>query len=238
MSSVFLTAEWRKLIMANYRVDPNLLKSYLPIGAELDLRDGICYVSLVGFMFLNTRVKGIRFPFHADFEEVNLRFYVRFQENGEWKRGTVFIKEIVPRYMIALTANLIYKEHYAALPMRHQHQVDIDQLRIRYDWKHGDWNSIRVVAGTQLLDMEPGSEAEFIAEHYYGLSQASTTTTNVYEVEHPRWQMYPVRDWKIEADFGKNYGATFDFLSREKPASVFLMEGSEVRVKDRRRLII
>ncbi|RYG04007.1 MAG: DUF2071 domain-containing protein, partial [Chitinophagaceae bacterium] len=85
--SVFLQAEWRKLIMANYVVNPELLRKYLPYKTELDLWEGNCFVSLVGFMFLNTTVKGFKIPFHINFEEVNLRFYVRHKSNGEWKRG-------------------------------------------------------------------------------------------------------------------------------------------------------
>ena len=90
---VFLRAEWRKLVMANYEVEPSILTTYIPSGTEIDLWQGRCYVSLVGFMFLNTKILGVPIPFHRNFEEVNLRFYVRYQEEGEWKRGVVFIKE-------------------------------------------------------------------------------------------------------------------------------------------------
>ena len=238
MQKVFLTAEWRKLIMANYAIDPGILAPHLPAGTELDLREGTCYVSLVGFMFLNTKVKGIRFPFHTNFEEVNLRFYVRFKENEEWKRGTVFHSEIVPKWMIALTANLVYKEHYAVSSMHHLHEVKNDEQLIRYAWDKRGKNYIEVVAGSQSIEMEPGSEAEFIAEHYYGLTRISALQTNVYEVKHPRWQMYPVHRYEVEVDFGKYYGPTFEFLSREKPVSVYLMEGSPVEVMKGRQFFL
>src|SRR3954453_11964004 len=115
MSKVFLKAEWRKLAMANYAVDRKLLEKYLPYRTEIDTWDNTCYVSLVGFMFLNTRVKGLKIPFHTEFEEVNLRFYVRYRDGQAWKRGVVFIKEIVPRPMLTLVANTLYKEHYETL---------------------------------------------------------------------------------------------------------------------------
>ena len=44
------------------------------------------YVSLVGFRFLNTRVLGVSIPFHRDFDEVNLRFYVRRNIGSEVRR--------------------------------------------------------------------------------------------------------------------------------------------------------
>ena len=93
MPAKFLTATWKNLIIANYIVHPHVLKPFLPHKTELDLFNGKVYVSLVGFMFMNTRLLGFKIPFHINFEEVNLRFYVRYNDNGEWKRGTVFIKE-------------------------------------------------------------------------------------------------------------------------------------------------
>src|SRR5450432_2463378 len=105
MSFVFLKAEWNNLIMASYTIEPALLKPYLPRYTELDFYNGNTYVSLVGFMFNNTRIPGMKIPFHVNFEEVNLRFYVRYKDNGEWKRGVVFIKEIVPKLAISYVAN-------------------------------------------------------------------------------------------------------------------------------------
>jgi uncharacterized protein YqjF (DUF2071 family) len=101
----FLQAEWRDLLMINYEVDPEVLKPYLPAYTELDLWHGKALVSMVGFMFLNTRVLGVKWPFHVNFEEVNLRFYVRYFNGQEWKRGAVFISEIVPKAIIPLVAN-------------------------------------------------------------------------------------------------------------------------------------
>ena len=59
----FLRAEWRKLALANYAVDPALLQPMVPHKTELDLWNDTCYVSLVGFMFVNTRLLGIKVPF-------------------------------------------------------------------------------------------------------------------------------------------------------------------------------
>src|SRR6185503_10721641 len=111
-------AGWRKLVMANYAVDPSALAPYLPYKTEIDLWQGTCYVSLVGFMFVDTAVMGVKIPFHVNFEEVNLRFYVRYRDQGEWKRGVVFIKEIVPRAALAFVANTLYNENYETMPMR------------------------------------------------------------------------------------------------------------------------
>jgi len=74
MNATFLSAEWRKLAIANYYVDPEILVPFLPYKTELDLWNGKCYISLVGFRFVNTKLKGFGIPFHKHFEEVNLKF--------------------------------------------------------------------------------------------------------------------------------------------------------------------
>ena len=104
---IFLKAEWRYLAMLNYEVDPALVAAYVPPGTELDRFDGKAFISLVGFLFLNTKILGISVPFHRNFDEVNLRFYVRRSVDGVVKRGVVFIREIVPRRAIAAVARLL-----------------------------------------------------------------------------------------------------------------------------------
>jgi uncharacterized protein len=71
-ASPFLVARWRELAMLNYALDPGVLRDLVPDGCELDLFEGRCFVSVVGFMFLDVRVRGMAVPFHTRFEEVNL----------------------------------------------------------------------------------------------------------------------------------------------------------------------
>ncbi len=226
MSKPFLTAEWRKLAMANYVVDPALLQPYLPAKTEIDLWKGKCYVSLVGFMFHNTRVKGIKIPFHINFEEINLRFYVRYGE----KRGVVFVKEIVPKPAITFVANTIYNENYETLPTNHSWIATPAVLNVEYRWKKGDWNYFRVSTEKTPVNIEAGSEEEFMTEHYWGYTKAGNDHSLEYEVAHPRWEIYPVRTYSLEVNFGSVYGSQFGFLSKQKPASVLLAEGSAIQV--------
>ncbi|CAL2076176.1 DUF2071 domain-containing protein [Tenacibaculum sp. 190524A02b] len=230
----FLRAEWRKLIMINYKVKPEVLEKYLPNGTELDSYNGSYYVSVVGFMFLNTKLLGVKVPFHINFEEVNLRFYVKRKEGNEWKRGVVFIKEIVPKPAITFVANTIYKENYQTLPMKHTWDENNERLKISYQWKtNSSWNEIRVETENKKKEMKDNSEIEFIAEHYWGYAKDKDKTTE-YEVKHPSWKYYPVNAYKIVVDFLKTYGEDFTFLESELPSSVFLLEGSEISVENKK----
>ena len=230
-TSPFLKAEWRKLAIANYAIDSTVLQRYLPHKTELDTWNGQCYVSLVGFMFLNTKLKGFAIPFHQHFEEVNLRFYVRYKHQNEWKRGVTFIKEIVPRHALTFVANNIYKEKYVTLPMQHSWISRDNILEVEYKWKKGDWNSFRVLAGSAAKPLLENSKTEFITEHYWGYVQRGPQKTSEYQVEHPRWSIYDVLDHKINVDFGKVYGDEFKWLGENNPESVMLAEGSEIVVR-------
>lgn len=232
----FLKAEWRKLAMANYVVDPEILKPYLPPKTELDTWNDRNYVSLVGFMFLNTAIKGIRVPLHTNFEEVNLRFYVKYSEGDTVKRGVVFIKEIVPKPMLSFVANTIYKENYETMPMSHSWIFSSEVANVEYRWKKKDWNIFGVSTEKKPVPIQSGSEEEFITEHYWGYTKVEANRSLEYEVAHPKWDVYPMRTYKIDVDFGNVYGPAFGFLSNQKPVSVFLAEGSEIAVNDTRKI--
>lgn len=232
MPGIFLKAEWRKLILANYEIEENLLKKYLPAGTEIDTWNGRCYVSLVGFMFLNTKVKGVPIPFHRHFEEINLRFYVKRETaNHGLKRGVVFIQEIVPKRAISLVANAVYNEPYVRMEMRHKQELQGDSITIQYGCKNGRWHQVETKALNTVIDFKPGSEEEFITEHYWGYTRTRNGQTQEYGVEHPSWKMYPVTEFRCDFDFGALYGCDFEGLSSRPPRSVFLAVGSEIVVR-------
>ncbi len=232
---IFLSAEWRYLLMANYEVPPAVLQPHLPPGTELDFYEGKTYASIVGFRFLNTRLLGIPVPLHQNFTEVNLRFYVRYATAEGWKRGTVFISEIVPKPAIVAVANTVYGEHYSYAPMRYSIQHDDQHLQLVYRWKRRRWNMIRAFAKSDRQPMAEGSLEAFIAEHYWGYTAINKRTTGEYGVEHPPWDFYPVTSFEADIDVARWYGAAFVRYLTTPPASVFIAHGSEVVVRRGRR---
>lgn len=228
----FLKAEWRKLAIANFEVEQEVLTNYLPFGTEIDLWNGKCYLSIVGFMFVNTKLLGIKVPFHSNFEEVNLRFYVKRHCESGWKSGVVFIKEIVPKPALSIVANTVYKENYETMPMDHSWIEQDNQIKVTYRWKKGNkWNHFQVVASDNQMPITAKSDTEFITEHYWGYARVSNVKSHEYEVTHPRWNTYDVKDYSINIDFGAVYGDSFSFLNNLTPASVMLAEGSEITVE-------
>lgn len=237
-SDVFLEAEWRFLAMLNYEVDSGLLLKFVPPGTELDQWNGRVFISLVGFRFLNTKVWGIPFPFHRNFNEVNLRFYVRRLEGNEIRRGVVFIKEIVPRWLIAAVARSVYNENYAALPMTHKIGRNGNSgLVVEYGWRpKSGWNGMNMRVSGNPVAPEEGSHQQFITEHYWGYAAQKNRECLEYRVAHSPWKVWSGQSAKIEGDMAELYGPELAAAIGGTPASAFLADGSEVVVHRGRKL--
>lgn len=235
VASVCLTAEWRYLAMLNYAVEPSLLAPFVPAGTELDAWNGVTFVSVVGFLFLDTRFLGIPIPFHRNFEEVNLRFYVRRKAEDGWRRGVVFVKELVPRVAIAWTARTVYNEKYEAVSMSHRVEryngSSENVAAVSYSWQfRGQQQRVSILVEGECMPIDEGREQEFITEHYWGYSRQRDGGTIEYRVEHPRWCVWRAKEGRLECDVAGLYGEAFNPFLSLSPASAFLAGGSRVTV--------
>jgi uncharacterized protein len=234
----FLTADWRDLVMLNYQVEPAVLGPYVPKGTELDAFEGLTFASLVAFRFLRTRLSGrIAIPFHSNFDEVNLRFYVRREERGELRRGVVFIAEIVPRRAIAVIARLAYNENYFSYPMTRRISRTADGGEFRYGWsvRQSSYAIEARTAGQPALPLDSSAE-QFITEHYWGYASQRDASTVEYRVGHEPWCVWNAASASFSGDAGVLYGSQFKSLLCAKPHSAFVADGSPVNVFRGRKL--
>lgn len=233
-----LSANWRDLVMLNYEVDPGILQSRVPRGTELDTWNGKTFASMVGFRFTQTRLLGLPIPFHCNFDEVNLRFYVRRKTSEGVRRGVVFVKEIVPKPAVAWLARRLYNENYVALPMRHSvHLGRRNSKQATYEWNFEKaWHRIHVqLDGGEYLPA-PNSEAQFITEHYWGYTKQPDGSSLEYQVEHPSWKVWNACYAKLECDVSALYGPEFTEYLLVPPSSAFVATGSAVVVRRGRRI--
>jgi uncharacterized protein YqjF (DUF2071 family) len=232
MARPFLTARWQNLFLLTYPVPPASLQKRLPPGCVLDTRHGDAFVSLVAFEFLDTRVFGIGWPWHRDFAELNLRFYVR--RNGE--RGVVFIREFVPRRLIAWSAWLLYNEPYLAAPITAVRRETDISLTMEYRLTFGGReNVIRVTGKKPAFRPGPDSDEHFLKEHKWGFGVTRGGAALRYEVNHPEWDVYPVAGYELGFDFAAVYGPEWGFLNTATPCSAVLAAGSAVSVSPKGR---
>ena len=205
--------------MLNYVVDPRLITPLVPARTEIDFENGETFLSVVGFLFLDTRLFGLPIPLHRDFEEVNLRFCVRRKSADTWQRGVVFIRELVPRRAIAVVARTFYGENYIAVPMKHEIEHLDENLKVEYSWRRGrKWESLKMTATGEAQPIPAASHAEFITEHYWGYT-ALRSGCSEYRVDHPRWKIWNAREFELNADIATLYGE--EFTETIKPISPF-----------------
>jgi len=222
--------------MLNYAVDPKIVAPLVPPGTEIDFEHGETFLSVVGFLFLDTRLLGLPIPLHRDFEEVNLRFYVRKKSADTWRRGVVFVHELVPRRAIALVARTFYGENYVAVPMKHQIDHVHPSVSVEYSWRRGrKWESLRMSANGEPQLIPAGSHAEFMTEHYWGYT-CFRGGCSEYRVEHPRWKFWSVDKFELKADVAALYGEQFVEPLSVPPRSAFIADGSPIQVLLREQL--
>jgi uncharacterized protein YqjF (DUF2071 family) len=235
---IILTADWRCLAMLHYEVDAALLSELVPAGTELNRWNGRVFVSLIGFRFLKTKVLGIPIPFHRDFDEINLRFYVRRQENGEVRSGVVFIKEIVEQPAIAIMANALYNERYVCLGTSHEiQQQNETEFKVEYGWQYGKvQNKIAMTTAGPGKLAEDGSLEQFLTEQHWGYTSQKDGGTIEYQVAHPPWKIWNVREARFAGDMTGLCDSRLAAVLQGSPSLAFVAEGSEASISWARRL--
>jgi len=228
MSGTFLTAEWRDLVLFSFETQPATLEPFLPGSVELDDWQGRTFFSLIGFRFLKSRLVGVPIPFHGDFPEVNLRFYVRRQTPEGARRGVVFLQEFVPKQAVAALARRLYGENYVRVPMT---QAVEPGRSAKYTWRSAgkqNWISARTVSPPAVP--APGSMETFIIDHHWGYARTRDGGCIEYQVERPSWRTYPVESFEMRVD------GDLPLAIPATPDSVIFAEGSEVAVSFGRRI--
>lgn len=223
----FLTARWSNLFLATYAVPEELLLPRVPLGLELERPGGHCFVSLVAFDFLRTKVWGIPWPGFRDFPEINLRFYVR---RGE-QRGVMFIREFVPKPLVAAMARMLYNEPYASAEMSSTVREDEREITVVHRLDRGGRLNTITATGAKPAFLPGRDTAEhFFKEHEWGFNRDRKRQVRRYRVEHPAWEVYPIRKYEVDLDWAAVYGSEWGVLQNTTPYSVVLAVGSEVKV--------
>ena len=168
-----------------------------------------------------------------NFPEINLRFYVRHtDENGNIKRGVVFIKEFVPKPCIAAVANKIYNEPYTAIKMSstydiNEHKLTIQHLFVKDKIEH----ELKFIVENEPYFPSEDSTEHFFKEHEWGFGTTKSGKLTMYRVEHPKWRIYPLKTrFELDVHFDKLYGENWNILNGKLPYNILVAEGSPIKV--------
>ena len=234
-SRPFLTAQWRNLVILTYAVDPARIIDLVPAGTTLDSWNRQAFVSLLAFQFLDTKILGTPVPFHQDFEEVNLRFYVRRSTEEGVRHGVVFIRELVPRHFVGSMARLLYREPYQIVPMRSKVSPG-PPPDVQYEWNITDhWCTVAASGDGAGKEPAPGSLEEFLTVRHWGYNGEKGKDTLEYRVDHPRWNIWHPERPRVDYDPAAMCGTDLGGQLR-RPISTLIADGSGVTIHWRNRI--
>lgn len=230
--NTFLTARWLNLLMLNYEVAPELLAPHVPKGTRLDFFEGKTYVSLVGFWFCETKLFGkIPAPFHREFPQINLRFYVRRTTDTDDRPGVVFIAEIVQKRMIALVAHAAYGERYLCRPVKIRNILESGKRVLEYGWRSGNsWCNLTAQGIGNACNPSPATLEHFLVDRYWGYTAQPNGGCIEFNVVHPVWKISRCNDATFLGDPTPEYGPEMARVLRGKPSAAFVVDGSAVTV--------
>jgi uncharacterized protein YqjF (DUF2071 family) len=231
--NTFLTARWVDLLMLNYQVAPELLAPYVPHGTSLDFFEGKTYLSLVAFWFREAKLFGkILAPFHREFPQINLRFYVRRPTEADDRLGVVFITEIVQKRMIALVAHAAYGEHYLCRSVKTRGVRGSEKRALEYGWQsENSWCNLAAdgISSATCIP-SPGTLEHFLVDRYWGYTARPNGGCMEFNVVHPTWKVSHCSDAAFLGDPTLEYGPEIANVLRGKPSAAFVVDGSPVTV--------
>jgi hypothetical protein len=184
-----LAMGWRHLLFENWAVDPALVSAHLPDDLSVDTHDGDAWLSVVPFINVCVRPRGLPAWTGLRLPELNLRTYVT--RDGE--PGV---------YFFSLDAQGVA----SVLGARIFHHLPYYYARISLSWDDGRvaFGSRRLHPGDRPAEYEatywPTGEpfsapdddlARFLVERYQFFTQAPDGTLRYTTVEHEPWTLYP-----------------------------------------------
>lgn len=228
-----LRADWKRLLIASWAIDPALAAPSLPRGIELARLRGAAHVSVVAFEFKRMRIRGVALPGLGDFPEVNIRTYV----SGGGRRGVLFLREFAPHRLVVAGARLLYNEPYRYAAMRSGSRVEDDVIMVE---RRLQWRGAAIHARASALQAwrtpDESSDEHYFKEHAWGFGVDRRGESIVYRVRHARWRIATLRDWRIDVDWAGVMGPQWSALAGVAPDSVLLADGSWAEVYGKERI--
>jgi len=221
--------------MLNFETDPIILQSYLPANTTIDCYNGKCFLSLVGFQFKNAKLKSLSIPLYQNFAQINLRFYVRHYCGNECRKGVVFIKEIAAGKLLQAGAAILYHERYCNLATKQHLETNEQNVDVTYKWKYrNDWNYLHGIAMKEKATPIKNSIEAFITDRYWGYTRIDKNKTAEFMVDHPVWNIHKLQSYDLHCNSKEIYGEQLHSVLSNNPTCTFMVDGSFVKVYNRK----
>lgn len=221
---LFLSSNWKNSFIMTWAIEPELLIEHVPHKIGIYTQNDKAYISLFVYNYENTKVRGIKMPFHVSFTELDLRFYVKHNN----QMGVSFIQHIVPRYCISLWAKRIFNENYVTLPIEYSYQETTTSKILHYKfWKNKTPFTLDLLTNHEFdtLDFNLINEVAF----GMGMDKYGNPIRFNFSKLH-EYQSYTNLDYSINIDFGFLFGRKWGFLKELSPIHVAALTDNKIKI--------
>lgn len=220
----FLSSTWKNTFIVTWEIEPELLLEHLPHKIGLYTENGKAFLSFVVYNFENTKVKGIKMPFHVSFPEMDLRYYVKHNNS----LGVAFIQHIVPRYCISLWAKRIFNENYITLPMDYSFQETETSKVLHYKvWKDKKMFSLDFLSNKEFVESTFSLYNQ--VQYGFGVDKYGNSTKFKFDKLN-NFHSLSTLDYAINLDYSALFGRKWAFLNELSPIDVTALNDNKVRI--------
>ncbi|WP_132051609.1 YqjF family protein [Pseudocnuella soli] len=185
--------EWNRALFLHWKVPQDLLRPLVPPGLELDMHNSETWVSLVAFTMEQIRPRGLpAVGFVSNFEEINLRTYVRVDN----KPGVYFLSIEAGNGLFAFIARNLSGLPYetAAMLRRNGANQPYTSINKRRDFQLQA--SFKIGSGQS----QKSALDHFLTEKYCLYLQKGNTIYR-YDIHHRPWNLYTVEQLQLKVAY-------------------------------------
>ncbi len=178
---------WRRVLFANWPLDPELVEPHLPDELTLDTHDGSAWVSIVAFESTDARPRPVPRRLGVTVRGVNVRTYVRRGDRNGLYFLSLDAQGMVPVLGARLTHQLPY--YYARISFdKRDGETRVDSRR-----RHPGAKPARFTATYEptqsMFKAKPRSLEDFLTERYRNYTEAMDGTLRRTRVLHDPWPL-------------------------------------------------
>ena len=184
-----LAFRWRHLLFANWPVESDVLSAHLPDAFSVHEYDGTGWLSVLPFLNVDVRPRGLPAWTGLLLPELNLRTYVTC--DGE--PGVYFFSLDAGGALSVLGARLTHHlpYYYARIRVRSEDgRVKFTSRRLHPGARPAHYSASYRPTGEPFA-ADPGSLVEFLTERRRLYTQDTNGSIRYTDIEHDRWMLYP-----------------------------------------------
>ncbi len=230
MRPTLFTANWTDLAAFNYTISPSILRPYIPSDIQLDSFNDETYLSVIALRFGDCSLLGtVPLFLQPTFPMIAFRIYVkRTDSEGNTRRGTMFLKEIVPHPSFKMTARFLGKRTVHRAPVTSNISRGSSYL---FWWgRIADNNWLEATVEGEAFETKPDTLEDFIFEKEWDFVPFKGRHALQYQAVHPRWKTWNARNFEAHINLRGVLPNEIAKAVSKTPASVIIAEGSRVRV--------